>query len=85
MLWVAASLLTLVEDVFSEEDSQEAQPDVLPALRQPSWPPDRNELGQESAALPSWPDAFGESLLHVASYGSTLQTAHFKAEAKMVC
>ncbi|KAG7513563.1 artemin isoform X2 [Solea senegalensis] len=59
MLWVMASLLTLVDDVFSDEDSKEAQSDVQRVLRQPSW--SRTEdVGQDSNVHIPWPDDFEE-------------------------
>ncbi|XP_035504717.2 neurturin [Scophthalmus maximus] len=59
MLWVVASLLTLVEDVFAEEDNKEAQSDIPRVLRQPPWPP-AEDLGQDGSIHTPWPGAFGE-------------------------
>ncbi|KAM9383624.1 uncharacterized protein artn [Pholidichthys leucotaenia] len=58
ILWVVVSLLTLVEDVFSEED-KEAQSDLQRDLRQSSWSP----VEQESSIQTSWPKAFEAWLL----------------------
>ncbi|XP_023119136.1 neurturin [Amphiprion ocellaris] len=58
MLWVVASLLTLVEDVFSKEDNKEARSD----LQRSSWPPAQH-LEQESSIHSPWPKAFEEWLL----------------------
>nr|XP_020476564.1 artemin [Monopterus albus] len=54
-----ASLLTLVEDVFSEEGNKEAQSDLKRVLRQPSWFP-AEYLEQESSIYMPWPEAFEE-------------------------
>lgn len=59
MLWVVASLLTLVEDVFSEEDSKEAQADLQRVLRQPPWSP-AEHLDQDSSIHTPWPEAVGK-------------------------
>ncbi|XP_034738309.1 glial cell line-derived neurotrophic factor [Etheostoma cragini] len=59
MLWVVASLLTLVEDVFSEEDSKEAQSDFHRVLRQPSLSP-AEDLTQHSMVHEPWPKALVE-------------------------
>ncbi|XP_028444084.1 artemin isoform X2 [Perca flavescens] len=59
MLWVVASLLTLVEDVFSEEDSKEAQSDFHRVLRQPSLSP-VEDLAQDSTVHTPWPKALVE-------------------------
>lgn len=53
LLWVVASLLTVVEGVFSEEDHKEAPSDLLPAQGRASWRattnhPEVRELGRES-------------------------------------
>ncbi|XP_053286594.1 neurturin [Pleuronectes platessa] len=58
LLWVVASLLTLVEDVFSE-DSKEAQSEIQRVLKQPSWSP-AEDLEQDSSVHIPWPDAFEE-------------------------
>ncbi|XP_044054978.1 neurturin isoform X2 [Siniperca chuatsi] len=55
MLWVVASLLTMVEDVFSEDDNKEPQPDLQRVLRQP-WSP-VEDLEQDSSVHTPWPDA----------------------------
>ena len=54
-----ASLLTLVEDVFSEEDNKEEQSEIQHVLRQPSWSP-AEDLEQDSSVHTSWSDAFGK-------------------------
>lgn len=59
MLWVVASLLTLVEDVFSEEDSKETQADLQHVLRQPSWPP-AEDLEKDGGVQTPWPEALGK-------------------------
>lgn len=59
MLWMVASLLTLVEDVFSEEDNKEAQSDIQHVLRQSSWSP-AEALEQDSSVHTPWPDAYGK-------------------------
>ncbi|KAI3368671.1 hypothetical protein L3Q82_025399, partial [Scortum barcoo] len=58
MLWVVATLLTLMEDVFSEEDNKDAQSDLQHALRQPSWSPADN-MEQDSSIHTSWSEAIG--------------------------
>ncbi len=62
MLWVVASLLTLMEDVFSEEDNKDAQSDLQRALRQTSWSPADN-LEHDSSIHTSWPKAVGKYLI----------------------
>ncbi|XP_037625215.1 neurturin [Sebastes umbrosus] len=59
MLWVVASLLTLVEDVFSEEDNKEAQSDLERVLSQPSVSPAEN-LEQDSRVHTPWHKALEE-------------------------
>ncbi|XP_031731158.1 artemin [Anarrhichthys ocellatus] len=59
MLWVVASLLTLVEDVFSEEDNKEAQADLRRVLRQPSLSP-AEDLEQDNRVHTPWPKALEE-------------------------
>lgn len=61
MLWVVVSLLTLVEDVFSEED-KEAQSDPRGVLRQPSL--SAGNLEQVSSIYTAWPEALGKHVLH---------------------
>ncbi|XP_051233829.1 neurturin isoform X2 [Dicentrarchus labrax] len=58
MLWVVASLLTLVEDVFSEDENKEAQSDLQGVLRHPSWSP-AEELEQGRVHTP-WSEAVEE-------------------------
>ncbi|KAI9523910.1 hypothetical protein NQZ68_022542 [Dissostichus eleginoides] len=58
MLWVLASLLTLVEDVFSEEDNKES--DLQHVLRLPSVSPAK-DLDRGSRGHISWPGALGNS------------------------
>ncbi|KAL3046950.1 hypothetical protein OYC64_021219 [Pagothenia borchgrevinki] len=57
MLWVLASLLTLVEDVFSEEDNKES--DLQHVLRLPSVSPAK-DLDRGSRGHISWPGALGK-------------------------
>ncbi|XP_034093384.1 artemin [Gymnodraco acuticeps] len=57
MLWVLASLLTLVEDVFSEEDNKES--DLQHVLRLPSVSPAK-DLDRGSRGHISWPGALEE-------------------------
>uniref|UniRef100_UPI0037E85CDB neurturin n=1 Tax=Semicossyphus pulcher TaxID=241346 RepID=UPI0037E85CDB len=59
MLWVVASLLMLVDDVFSEEDNKEAQSDLQRVLRQPSWSPAEDPVQDRSFHTP-WPEAIEE-------------------------
>ncbi|XP_049444053.1 artemin [Epinephelus fuscoguttatus] len=59
MLWVMASLLTLVKDVFSEEDNKEAHPDLQRVQRQPSLSP-AEDLEQDSSVHTPWPQALEE-------------------------
>ncbi|XP_071342884.1 neurturin [Trachinotus anak] len=59
MLWVVASLLTLVEDVFSEDNNKEARSDIQHVLQQLSWSP-AEDLEQDSGVLTPWPDASEE-------------------------
>lgn len=59
MLWVVASLLTLVEDVFSEEDNKDAESDLQHVFSQPSWSP-AEELEQASSIHTPWPEAVGK-------------------------
>ncbi|XP_042368727.1 uncharacterized protein LOC121962526 [Plectropomus leopardus] len=64
MLWVVASLLTLVKDVFSEEDNKEARPDLQRVHRQPSLSPAEG-LEQDSGIPAPWPHALEKwSLMH---------------------
>ncbi|XP_029285399.1 artemin [Cottoperca gobio] len=58
MLWVVASLLTLVEDVLSEEDNKEAQSD-LHVFRLPILSP-AEDLEQASRVHTPWPKALEE-------------------------
>ncbi|KAM6938614.1 uncharacterized protein artn [Lycodopsis pacificus] len=58
-LWVVASLLTLVEDVFSEEDNKESQADLRRVLRQPSLSP-AEDLEQDNRVHAPWPKALEE-------------------------
>lgn len=48
-------MLTLVEDVFSEEDNKEAQSDLQHVFNQSSWSP-AQDLEQDSSIHTSWPD-----------------------------
>ncbi|KAM9848938.1 uncharacterized protein artn [Aulostomus maculatus] len=57
MLWVVASLLTLVEDVFSEEDNKDSQSDLQHVLKQPPWLP-AMDLEEDSGIHTQWPEAF---------------------------
>ncbi|KAK5930299.1 hypothetical protein CgunFtcFv8_026547 [Champsocephalus gunnari] len=57
MLWVLASLLTLVEDVFSEEDNKES--DLQHVLRLPSVSPAK-DLDRGHRGHISWPGALEE-------------------------
>lgn len=59
MLWVVASLLTLVEDVFSEEDNKEAESELQRVFSRPSWSP-TEELEQDSRIHTPWSGAVGE-------------------------
>ncbi|KAK2816001.1 hypothetical protein Q5P01_026468 [Channa striata] len=59
MLWVVASLLTLVEDAFSEEDNKEGQSDLQRVLKQPSWSPAESQE-QESSVYTALHEAFDE-------------------------
>lgn len=59
MLWVVASLLTLVEDVFSEDENKEPQADLQGVLRQPSWS-SVEYLKEDSSVHTSWPEAVGK-------------------------
>ncbi|KAE8293863.1 Artemin Precursor [Larimichthys crocea] len=59
MLWVVASLLTLVEDVFSEEDNKKVQSDVQHVFNQPSWSPAENPE-QDGGIHAPWPEAVEE-------------------------
>ncbi|XP_070765085.1 neurturin [Enoplosus armatus] len=59
MLWVVASLLTLVEDVFSEDDNKEPQSDLQRVLRQPSWSP-AEDLKQDGSVNIPWSKAVEE-------------------------
>ncbi|XP_026200571.1 neurturin [Anabas testudineus] len=56
MLWVVASLLTLVEDVFSEEDKED-QSHLQHVLKQPSLSLAEN-LEQDSSIYTAWPEGF---------------------------
>ncbi|XP_078025257.1 uncharacterized protein LOC117253759 [Epinephelus lanceolatus] len=58
MLWVMASLLTLVKDVFSE-DNKEAHPDLQRVQRQPFLSP-AEDLEQDSSVHAPWPQALEE-------------------------
>ncbi|KAM4629811.1 uncharacterized protein artn [Polymixia lowei] len=64
MLWLVASLLMLVEDVFSEEDNKDALSKLIPVNRELTWPPanyaQRQELGQENNVHAPWPAVFEE-------------------------
>lgn len=62
MLWVVASLLTLVEDVFSEEDNKKVQSDVQHVFNQPSWSPAENPE-QDGGIHAPWPEAVGKYFL----------------------
>nr|XP_046248840.1 neurturin [Scatophagus argus] len=62
MLWVMASLLILVEDVFSVADNKEAQSDLLRVFSQPSWSP-AEDLEQDSNILTPWPEVVEWSLM----------------------
>ncbi|XP_070816182.1 neurturin [Chaetodon trifascialis] len=53
MLWVVASLLTLVEDVLSEEDNKESQSDLQSVFHQSSWSP-AEDLEQEGSIHIPW-------------------------------
>ncbi|XP_070688211.1 artemin [Pempheris klunzingeri] len=60
MLWVVASLLTLVEDVFSEDGNKKALSDLVRdqrVLRQPSWSPAEEDLEQDNSIHKPWPEA----------------------------
>ncbi|CAJ1060171.1 neurturin [Xyrichtys novacula] len=59
MLWVVASLLMLVEDVFSEEENKEAQSDLQRVHRQPVWSP-ADDSEQNRSFHTSWPEAIEE-------------------------
>lgn len=59
MLWVLASLLTLVEDVLSEEDNKEAESDLHSVFRQPSWSP-AGELEENRSIHTTWPEVVRE-------------------------
>ncbi|KAF3691371.1 Artemin Enovin Neublastin Precursor [Channa argus] len=59
ILWVVASLLTLVEDVFSKEDSKEARLDLQHVLKQPSWSPAENQE-EDSSVYTALHEAFDE-------------------------
>ncbi|XP_059197240.1 uncharacterized protein LOC131977813 [Centropristis striata] len=59
MLWVVASLLTLVEEVFSEEENKEDQSDLQRILRQPSLYHAEN-MKQDNGLHTSWLKAFEE-------------------------
>lgn len=59
MLWVVATLLTVVEDVFSEKVNKEAQSDLQHVLRHSSWSP-AEDLERDDSVHTSWPNAFGE-------------------------
>ncbi|XP_047442396.1 neurturin isoform X2 [Mugil cephalus] len=61
MLWVVASLLMLVEDVFSERVNKEAQSDLQRVLRQSSWSPAEDPERDDSVHT-SWPNALEEWL-----------------------
>lgn len=61
MLWVVVSLLTLVEDVLSEED-KEAQSHSQHVLRQPSLSLAEN-LEQTSSLYTVWPEALGKHFM----------------------
>lgn len=60
MLWLMATLLSLVDDVFSDEDITDAHSDVQHVLRQPSLPSAEGQVVDSDVHLP-WPDTFGES------------------------
>lgn len=60
MLWLMATLLSLVDDVFSDEDITEAHSDVQHVLRQPSLSSAEGQAVDSDVHLP-WPDTFGES------------------------
>lgn len=59
MLWVLASLLTLVEDVLSEEDNKEAESDLHSVFSQPSWSP-AGELEEDRSIRTPWPEVLRE-------------------------
>ncbi|KAM9831280.1 uncharacterized protein artn [Neosynchiropus ocellatus] len=59
MLWVVASLLTLVEDVLSEDDSNEAQQELRQVFRQPSWHSAQDPDHDGGTRIP-WPEDFDE-------------------------
>lgn len=52
-------MLTLVEDVFSEEDNKEAESELQRVFRRPSWSPTEG-LEQDSRVHTPWPGAVGE-------------------------
>lgn len=62
ILWVVASLLTLVEDVFSEED-KEVQSDLQRVLRQSPMSLSAENLEQDSSIYTVWPEAFGKHFM----------------------
>ena len=63
ILWVVASLLTLAEGGFSEEDGEKTPPRLLPSWERTAWrgpdPPRVQELQEERRAHPSRPRSFG--------------------------
>ncbi len=69
-----ASLLTLVEDVFSEEDSNEAQSDLQRVFSRPSWTP-AQDVEQDSSIHTPWPHADG--MYFIFSYHQLLLLFYF--------
>ncbi|XP_076581827.1 LOW QUALITY PROTEIN: uncharacterized protein artn [Chaetodon auriga] len=59
MLWVVASLLTMVEDVLSEEDNKESQSNLQSVFRQPSWS-SAEDLEQEGSIHIPWSETSEE-------------------------
>lgn len=63
ILWVVASLLTLAEGGFSEEDSKKTAPELLLSWERNAWrgphSPQVQELQEKKRAHPSWPRGFG--------------------------
>lgn len=55
-------MLTLVEDVFCEEESKKTPSALQHVLRQSSWPPAK-DLGEQSSLHTPWPEAFGMHFL----------------------
>ncbi|XP_046905933.1 neurturin isoform X1 [Hypomesus transpacificus] len=62
ILWVVASLLTLAEGGFSEEDSKKTAPELLLSWERNAWrgphSPQVQELQEKKRAHPSWPRGF---------------------------